>query len=102
MQFLNKDGEPVTDELRWWIPRQLNVLDRPDGGPYKQPVELKDHYLQADLGQGPELVQVIGVVIEFCVETLDASQVIVDAGETVSAILKDFESGEWEHVRSES
>lgn len=40
-------------------------------------------------------------VLEFYVETLDASQVIVDAGETVSAILKDFESGEWEHVRSE-
>lgn len=102
MQFLNKDGEPLTDELRWWIPKQLNVLDHPDGGPYKQSVELKEHYLQADLGDGPELVRVIGVVLEFYVQTMDASQVIVDAGETVSAILKDFESGEWEHVRSES
>ncbi|GKS73305.1 hypothetical protein AVME950_00435 [Acidovorax sp. SUPP950] len=102
MQFLNKDGEPVTEELHWWIPRQLNVMDRPDGGPYKQPVELKDHYVQVDLGEGQELVQVIGVVLEFYVETLDASQVIVDAGETVCAILKDFESGEWQHVRSES
>lgn len=44
----------------------------------------------------------IGVVAEFHVETLNASQVIVDAGETVSAILKDFATGEWEHMRSEN
>lgn len=102
LQFLGKDGQPVTEELRWWIPRQLNVLDLPDGGPYKKSVELKDHYLLIDLGEGPELVQVLGVFIKYFVETLDTSQIIVDAGETVSAILKDFESGEWEHVRNES
>ncbi|TAL76237.1 MAG: hypothetical protein EPN76_11760 [Burkholderiaceae bacterium] len=101
-QFLGKDGQPVTEELRWWIPRQLKVLDCPDGGPYKQPIELKDHYLQIELGEGQELVQVLGVLIEYFVETLDTSEIIVDAGETVSAILKDFESGEWEHVRNES
>jgi hypothetical protein len=101
LQFLDGNGTPLTDELRWWIPRQLNVLDREDGGPYKQPVELTDHYVQADLGAGSELVQVIGVVIEFYVETWDSEQVVVDATETVSAILKDFETGEWEHVRSE-
>jgi hypothetical protein len=98
MCFLGKDGQPITDELRWWIPHQLDVLEREDGGPYKQPVELTDHYIPADLGHGVELVQVIGVVIEFYVETLPSHQVILDATETVTAILKDFESAEWEHV----
>lgn len=98
MHFLGKDGQPITEELRWWIPRQLNVLEREDGGPYRQPVELTDHYISADLGDGIELVQVIGVVIDYYVETLESHQVVLDATETVSAILKDFESGEWEHV----
>lgn len=102
MRFLGKDGQPITEELRWWIPRQLNVLEREDGGPYKQPVELTDHYISADLGNGIELVQVIGVVIDYYVETLQSHQVVLDATETVSAILKDFESGEWEHVHRAS
>jgi len=98
MRFLGQDGQPTTDELRWWIPHQLNVLDREDGGPYRQSVELKDHYVSADLGNGMELVQVIGVDIDYYVETLCSHEVVLDATETVSAILKDFESGEWEHV----
>lgn len=102
MRFLGKDGQPITEELRWWIPRQLNVLEREDGGPYKQPVELTDHYISADLGNGIELVQVISVVIDYYVETLPSHQIVFDATETVSAILKNFESGEWEHVHRAS
>lgn len=102
MRFLGKDGQPITEELKWWIPRQLNVLEYEDGGPYKQPVELTEHYTSADLGNGTELVQVIGVVIEYYVETLPSHQVVLDATETVSAILKDFQSGEWEHVHRAS
>ena len=101
LQFVDENAAPLTDELKWWIPRQLNVLDREDGGPYKQPVELTGHYLQADLGAGSELIQVIGVVFEFYVETWESKQLVLDASETVSAILKDFETGQWEHVRRE-
>ena len=102
LQFVDGSGAPVTDELRWWIPRQLNVLDHEDGGPHEQRVKLTDHYVQADLGAGPELVQVIGVVIQFYVEPWDSEQVVVDATETVSAILKDFETDEWDYVHNES
>lgn len=102
MRFLGKDGQSITEELKWWIPRQLNVLEHEDGGPYKQPVELTEHYISADLGNGNELVQVIGVVIEYYVETLPSHRVVLDATETVSAILKDFQSGEWEHVQRTS
>lgn len=98
MRFLGKDGQPITDELRWWLPHQLTVLDREDGGPYKQLVELTDHYISTDLVDGIELVQVSCVEIDFYVETLPSHRVVIDATETVSAILKDFESGEWDHV----
>jgi hypothetical protein len=54
--------------------------------------------ISADLGSGQEFVEVIGVVIHFYVETLPSVEVVSDAEETVAAILKDFESEEWEHV----
>jgi hypothetical protein len=40
----------------------------------------------------------MGVVIHFYVETLPSVELVSDAMETVGTILKDFESGEWEHV----
>ena len=102
LRFLSKDAEPITDEMRMWLPRQLNVLSYNDGGPYKKPIELTEHYISLDLGNGGELVQVIGVEIEFYVETLASQEIIINAADTVSAILKDLDSGELEHVHRES
>lgn len=98
LMFLDAAGSPITEEMRWWIPRQLNVLDYADGGPYKKPVELRNHYVSVDLGRGLELVQAIGIVLYFFVETLESTEIITDAATLVDAVLKDFESGEWEHV----
>lgn len=98
LKFLTSLGEIATDELRWWLPKQLNVLERADGGPYQQRIPLDDHFIMLDLGRGQELVQVIGMVVSFYVETLDTESITYDASRAVSAILKDFESGEWEHV----
>jgi hypothetical protein len=40
-----------------------------------------------------------GVTVIFHVETLAAQKVVINAADTVDAILKDVESGEWEHVQ---
>jgi hypothetical protein len=87
-----------TDAMGWWIPHQLNTLDYEEGGPYQKEIELKDHFSPIDLGQGPELIEVSCLAIQFHVETLMAEDVVIDAAETVEAVLGDFESGEWEHV----
>lgn len=100
--FLDSLGQPKTEEMRWWIPRNLNVVDCEDGGPYKRTIKLEDHFVSDDLSNGPELIEVIGMVIHFYVETLPSVEVVSDATETVAAILKDFESGNWEHVHRSS
>lgn len=100
--FLDSSGNAKTEEMRWWIPRQLNVLEYDDGGPYKENIKLRDHFVLADLGQGPELVEAIGMVIHFYVETLASTEVISDATESVVAVLRDQESGAWEHVQTRS
>lgn len=102
LRFLDSNGVSITDEMRWWIPNQLKVLEQADGGPYKRSIELKNHYIKANLGKGQELIQVIGVVIEYYVETLDSEEILMNAAETVEAILKDCESGEWEHIHKSS
>lgn len=102
MYFLDSNGNRRTEEMRWWIPRQLNVLEYDDGGPYKKSVKLKGHFVSADLGQGPELIEAIGMVIHFCVETLESTEVISDAAESIVAVLRDQESGAWEHVQTRS
>ncbi|OZI30840.1 hypothetical protein CAL29_22975 [Bordetella genomosp. 10] len=61
-------------------------------------MKLDEHYLSIDLGTGLELVQVIGVKIHFWVETLDKQELIIDAVQTVDAILKDYDTGEIEFV----
>lgn len=100
-RLLGMDGEPITDELMWWLPRQLDVLKLKDGGPYTQEISLKDHYIALDLGQGPELVRLLGLKVEFHVESTE-SRVIVDAADIVTSILKDFSTGDIEHVLRKS
>lgn len=97
-RFIDSNKNFKTEEMRWWVPKQLDVLNYEDGGPYTKKIELNNHYVLLNLGEGEELVQVIGVVIEFYVETLESEEIIMDASHTIEAILKDFQSGEVEHI----
>lgn len=102
LQFLSSTGEPISEELRWFLPKHLDLLSLQDGGPYTQKIPLQGHYLLIDLGDGAEYVQAIGLNVIFHVESLDPEQFVYDATETISAILKDFESGDFEHVQRDS
>ncbi len=99
MSFLDKQGETITDTLCFWLPQQLDVLNTPDGGACEQKVELDEHYLSLNLGDGFELIQVIAVTVHCFVERL-SSVIRVDANDIVNVILKDFESGDWEYTHA--
>ena len=32
--FVDKEGHPITDEMRWWLQKKLNFWNKEDGGPY--------------------------------------------------------------------
>jgi hypothetical protein len=99
MRFLNQAGEPITEEMRWWIPQMLDVTGKESGGPYQQAVKLVDHFISADLGEGPELIRCIGVTLSFHVERKLFDELVYNANEIVEAVLIDHESGAWEHVQ---
>lgn len=98
LQLLDSAGVPATDEMRWWIPKELNVLDKEPGGPYEQAIELSGKYVRVLLGDKDELVEVIGLKVIFSVEEIDTREIAIHGDDVVQAILKDFFSGEVEHV----
>lgn len=99
MRFYDKEGHIISEEMRWWLPKQLVTLDKEDGGPYTQEVKLEDKYLlvnENDLDE--ELVEVDNLIITYYVESF--SEEIISHGEQiVEAILKDFNADEVEYVK---
>ena len=95
--LLDENRVPVTDEFRWWLPRQLEVWGKEDGGPYVQRIELNDKYLLVDEGlDSEELVPVAALVCTYYVES--ATQEIISHGEElVQAVLKDFSTQDIEY-----
>ncbi len=98
--FWNKDRTVTTEPLRWWLAKQLKVVDKIDGGPYKQIIHLPDHYVVVNQGQlDEEFIQVRQLDVEYFVQTVENRSIILRGEELVEAILKDFASGGVEYVK---
>lgn len=100
LQFYNYKREPVEDVLGWWLPSQLAVIDKPAGGPYQQKIDLQDRWVLVNAGEtDEELIPIIGIDAHYFVEEFDPREVVLHGEEIVEAILKDFDTGETEHVK---
>lgn len=100
IKLYNAKREPTGETLGWWLPQQLNVLDQEIGGPYKETILPKNKWIVVNEDrEDEEFVKVDKILVEYYVEEFDAYEVTVQGKEIVEAILKDFESGETEHVK---
>lgn len=99
MRLLNSAGIPVTEEMRWWLPKQINTLNKDVGGPYEENIDGSGYFLQLDLGLGAELVRVASIAVKFFVEDYDTREIVIDGTQIVQAILKDFSTGTVEYVK---
>ena len=103
MCFVDNSRVPITEEMRWWLPKQLNVLDKEPGGPYEQVIELKDTFVITNPEEDSEqIVKVKGVKVTYWTEELDVREIILHGDEVVNAILKDFSTGETENGNGSS
>lgn len=102
MCLLDQNGVPITEEMKWWLPKQLKVLDKEPGGPYEQNIELKDKHILIN-PESPEeqLVRIIGMKVQYWVEELDTKEIVIHGNEIVNTILKDFATNETEYVQQE-
>lgn len=97
--FYDEFGQVASEEMRWWLPKQLDILNKDEGGPYKQEIKLEDKYLLVDEGKPSEiLIGVDSLNATYYVE--DYSEEIINHGvDIVEAILKDFFTDDVDHVK---
>lgn len=103
MIMLDKKQLPITDEMKYWLPRKLNILDKKAGGPYKDKINLDDHYLNVDCENGSKFfVKVIDLNIEYYVKEYDGGQIAFLGEEAVDVILRDIKNSEFEFIKHKS
>lgn len=97
--FLDASGSPISEELKWWLPKNIDTIDKEDGGPYNQVITLDDHYIYINEGtENQELIRIKGLKVTYFVESYSMESIIYGE-DIVAAILKDFNTGEVEHVQ---
>ncbi len=95
--WVNAEGIPISERLADWLPQQLSVLDRPEGGPYEQRIPLRDYYLAPDCAADP--LRIAAVRVCYWVEIIAMDEIVMHGMEIVEAILKDDCTGEIEFVK---
>jgi len=96
--FLDCKGNKATERMGSFLPQNITVLERDDGGPYEQKIKLDDKYVLVQRSSGEsELIKVRGIVVTFYVES-ESNEIIQDAKDVVEAIVKDYQTGQIEHV----
>lgn len=102
LRFHDKEGHIISEEMRWWLPKQLVTLEKEDGGPYTQEIKLEDKYLLInENAPDEELVEVDELIVSYFVESF-SEEVISHGEQIVGAILKDFNTAEVEYVKRKS
>ncbi|NLD49038.1 MAG: hypothetical protein GX660_17915, partial [Clostridiaceae bacterium] len=97
--FLDEKGQVASEEMRFWLPRQLSILDKEEGGPYNEEIILEDKYIEVNDGEGNgELVKIDLLIVTYFVESFSA-EIISHGEQVVDAILKDFNTNDIEYVK---
>lgn len=97
--LLDRNGNVCSEEMRWWLPKQIKVLEKEEGGPYNQYIKLDDKYVMVNEGKNDQqLIQVEGFDVSYYVESY-SHEIISHGEEIVDAILKDFNTNEVEYVK---
>lgn len=97
--LLDKNGNVCSEEMRWWLSKQIKVIDKEEGGPYNQYIGLDNKYAIINQGQNDEqLIQIEGFDVSYYVESF-SHEIISHGEEIVDAILKDFNTNEVEYVK---
>jgi Restriction endonuclease len=100
MVFVNAEGVPITEQFRYWLPRQLAGGGNTAGGPFTKQIPLTDHFILVNTKDGKtRIVKVAGLTVQYHYEEQNIPDLVIAGEQVVQAILRDFNTGEVEHVR---
>jgi hypothetical protein len=98
-RFCDASGQESTEELRWWLPGKLKVLEKEDGGPYEDRIPLDNAYMWINKGTAEEeLARVAGLIVTYYVTSEDLTRLQLAAEDFVKWILKDYNTGQIDYV----
>lgn len=95
--MLDSEGAPATEEPRYWLPQQLDVLKHEAGGPYREEIPTPGLHVRVSFEGRSELVPVSNMIVQYLVGEV-SDQTVVDGQKLVLAILQDVEAARLEHV----
>ena len=94
------DGHPATEEFGNWLPRQLNFLHKDAGGPYTERIDASGLFVRVNPNTPDEaLFPLQHLDVTYFVKVIAEDEIVVAGKDVVQAMLKDFVSGEIEHVQ---
>ncbi|MGM3305308.1 hypothetical protein ACSQ6I_04850 [Anabaena sp. WFMT] len=93
--LLDKDGAVCTEQMQWWLPKNLDLLEKEDGRIYEEIIPLKEKYV---LVNGQELVKINEIKVSYYVHSL-SDEIIIHGKEVIEAVLKDFGTDEAEYFK---
>ena len=100
MCLYNIEGKQVTDQICYLLPRYLNYLNKPDGGPYKEGIRTPNYYVYILSENGDKILKKIGAIeVTYFVDTIHSEEFVVNGEEVVEAILKDTVTNEFEFTK---
>jgi hypothetical protein len=100
IEMYSQSREVYEETFGWWLPRQLQILEKQPGGPYQEKIFPKNRWLLINPGDSDEeLIPIISIDVTYFVEQYDPTEIVVDGAEIVQAVLRDFNTGEIEHFK---
>jgi hypothetical protein len=99
VQILDKEGNPKTPPMKTWIPQAGGTRLKNENGTVSGTIPLEDSYIRLEDSNGQEILSPVeSVDITYRIQEI-REEIVVDGGEVVKYILKDFESGEPEYLQ---
>lgn len=101
-RLCNANGEPATEEFGWWLPNHINIMDKEPGGPYTDEIDVAGLHVGLAIDGVVEYWPLKTLKVTYFVRNLIERKIVIDAADTVQAVLQDFLTGEVEHFHSRS
>jgi hypothetical protein len=100
MCLYDAEGNQITDEISYLLPRYLDYLKKPDGGPYTEGIRTPNYYVYVFSESGDSILKKIGAIeVTYFVETIELGEFVVAGEDVVEAILKDTVTNELDFTK---
>jgi hypothetical protein len=97
--LLHSDGLEYDEALSRWLPKNLDILNKEDGGPYSQTIITKDAYIKVERqNREPEFARLRGIYVRYYVES-ERYEFVVHAQDIIRAIMRDYTTKEIEYIQ---